>query len=57
MTNVIIIVILVICISLGIKETLKHIKGEGSCCGGSSLKIKKKILKQLRRKFADTDMR
>lgn len=45
MANVIIIVILVILIALGLKETLKHFKGEGSCCGGASRKIKKKKLK------------
>lgn len=45
MTNLIIIVILVIFIALGLKETLKHFKGEGSCCGGASPKIKKKKLK------------
>jgi len=45
MTNAIIIVILVIIIAYGIKETVKHFKGEGSCCGGGSAKIKKKKLK------------
>jgi len=45
MINVIIIVILVIFIALGLKETLKHFKGEGSCCGGGSAKIRKKKLK------------
>jgi len=45
MQNIIIIIILLIAIALGIKETSKHFRGEGSCCGGSSLKIKKKKLK------------
>lgn len=45
MANVIIILILVIIIAIGLKETLKHFKGEGSCCGGAVSKIKKKKLK------------
>lgn len=45
MPNVIIIIILLLILAYGIKETVKHFKGEGSCCGGSSLKIKKKKLK------------
>lgn len=45
MSNVIIIVILSIMILLGIKETVKHFKGEGVCCGGASVKPKKKKLK------------
>jgi len=45
MTNVIIISILVIFIALGLKETVKHFKGEGACCGGGSVKVKKKKLK------------
>lgn len=32
-------------IAFGLKETVKHFKGESSCCGGSSLKIKRKKLK------------
>jgi len=45
MPNVIIIIILLLILAYGIKETVKHFKGEGSCCGGSFLKIKKKKLK------------
>lgn len=45
MTDAIIIGILVILVALGIKETVKHFKGEGSCCGGGSAKTKKKKLK------------
>jgi len=44
MSNAIIILILILFIAVGIKETIKHLKGEGSCCGGSSPKIKKKKL-------------
>jgi len=45
MTNAIVIIILVIIIAFGIKETVKHFKGEGSCCGGASSNTKKKKLK------------
>lgn len=48
MADVIIIVILVILIILGISSTIKHFKGEGGCCGGgSSVKVKRKKLKQV----------
>lgn len=45
MTNIIIIIILIIFFSLGIKEVIKHFRGEGSCCGGGSARIRKKKLK------------
>lgn len=45
MANAITIVILILCIAFGLKETLKHFRGEGACCGGASQKIKKKKLK------------
>lgn len=45
MTNIIIVVILLIMVAFGIRETIKHFKGEGDCCGGSSSKPKKKKLK------------
>ena len=45
MSNVIIIIILAAAIALGIRESIKHFKGEGGCCGGgSSYKPKKKKL-------------
>lgn len=44
MSNVIIVIILAIVVSLGLKETIKHFKGEGACCGGASSKPKKKRL-------------
>lgn len=48
MADVIIIVILVILIIVGISSTIKHLKGEGGCCGGSSsVKVKRKKLKQV----------
>lgn len=45
MANFIIIVILLVMFSLGIKETIKHLKGQGACCGGAVSKPKKKKLK------------
>ena len=45
MTNIIIVIILLIMVAFGIRETIKHFKGEGGCCGGSSSKPKKKKLK------------
>ena len=48
MADAIIIVILVILIIIGISSSLKHFKGEGGCCGGgSSVKVKRKKLKQV----------
>jgi len=44
MANVIIIIILIVTIALGVKETVKHFKGEGACCGGASSKPKRKKL-------------
>ena len=45
MVDVIIIIILTIVVFIGLKETIKHFKGEGTCCGGGSTKPKKKKLK------------
>lgn len=45
MANVVILLIILILFVLGIKETVKHFKGEGGCCGGSSIKPAKKKLK------------
>ena len=44
MSNVIIVVILLIAVVLGMRETIKHFKGEGACCGGRGPKPKKKKL-------------
>ena len=44
MENYIIIGIIVIAFGFGIYSTVKHFKGEGGCCGGSSYKTKKKKL-------------
>ena len=45
MSNVIIVIIMLIAVVFGMKETVKHFKGEGTCCGGGSTKPKKKKLK------------
>ena len=45
MENLIIVVILLIMVVFGIRETIKHFKGQGACCGGGSSKPKKKKLK------------
>lgn len=47
MENIIIIVVLVVVILIGIRSSIKHFKGEGGCCGGSSTPVKKKKLKEV----------
>lgn len=48
MENIIIIGILIIAVVIGVIYTVKHFKGESSCCGGgSSVKAKKKKLKNV----------
>ena len=44
MDNFIIIAIMVVVAGLGLYSTIKHFKGQGGCCGGSSYKPKKKKL-------------
>ncbi|MBQ7765216.1 MAG: heavy-metal-associated domain-containing protein [Lachnospiraceae bacterium] len=48
MENIVIIGVLVIVVIIGVIYTVKHFKGESSCCGGgSSVKVKKKKLKNV----------
>lgn len=48
MADFVIIGILIILIIIGIRSGIKHFKGEGGCCGGgSSIKVKRKKLKQI----------
>lgn len=48
MADFFIIGILIILIIIGIRFGVKHFKGEGGCCGGgSSVKVKRKKLKQV----------
>ena len=42
MENFIIICLLIIAVGLAIIPTIRHFKGHGGCCGGSSYKPKKK---------------
>ena len=44
--NIIILVIILMAVAFGIRESVKHFKGEGGCCGGgSAVQPKKKKLK------------
>lgn len=45
MSNVIAGIILIVMVMLGVKETIKHFRGEGACCGGLIAKPRKKKLK------------
>ncbi len=45
MENIIIGIILLVVVILGIRESIKHFRGEGGCCGGGSSKPQKKKLK------------
>ena len=48
MTDFVIAGILIILIIIGIRSSVKHFKGEGGCCGGSSsVKVKRRKLKQV----------
>lgn len=48
MTDIIIIGIVLVVVAIGVRSTIKHFKGESSCCGGgSSVKPKKKKLKSV----------
>lgn len=42
MGNFIIVAILLICVFLGVRSSMKHFKGEGGCCGGGSVPKEKK---------------
>lgn len=48
MENYIIIGIIAVIVAVGVYYTVKHFKGEGGCCGGSSFKPKKKKLKNIK---------
>lgn len=48
MTDEIIIGLLLVFVFIGIRSSVKHFKGQGGCCGGSSeIKSKKKKLKNV----------
>ena len=42
MENVIIILILVVLLSFAVKNSIRHFKGEGACCGGGSGSVRTK---------------
>lgn len=46
MENIIIIFVIAIIAAIGVRSTVRHFKGQGGCCGGSSYKPKKKKLAQ-----------
>ena len=35
MGNIIIIYIIIVCVIMGVRETVKHFKGQSACCGGT----------------------
>lgn len=43
MANAVIIVLLVLIIIFAVKNSLKHFKGEGGCCGGGGDSVKEEI--------------
>lgn len=51
MINVIIILIIAICVFFGIKSSIKHLKGEGGCCGGGSSSVNIKPLDKNRKNY------
>jgi len=53
MQNFIIVAVIIVIIAVGLSPTLKHLKGQGGCCGGNSYKPRKKKLKKViyRKKF------
>lgn len=44
MQNFIIVLFIIIAVFIGLKESVKHFRGEGGCCGGSSIKPNRKNL-------------
>ena len=44
MTDFIIVLFIVVVAGMGVRSTMKHFKGQGGCCGGSTYKPKKKKL-------------
>ena len=48
MGNLIIGAILIVIVALGISSSVKHFKGEGGCCGGSStIKVEKRKIQNV----------
>lgn len=58
MENFIIIGIIVVVVLIGLRSTMKHFKGEGGCCGGSSKPVQveeKKLEKVIAQKTVIVD--
>lgn len=47
MENYIIIAVILLIVLISINSAVKHFKGQGGCCGGSSFKVKRKKLKNV----------
>ena len=47
MENYIIIAVIVLLAAVGIRSTIKHFKGQGTCCGGGGYRVKKKKLSKV----------
>lgn len=52
MENIIILGIITVLVLIGVRSSIKHFRGEGGCCGGSSTPVKKqrKKLKNVKAK-------
>lgn len=58
MENIIITVIIGVLLFFGIRSTIKHMKGQGACCGGGSTTVKpkkKKLNKVIGKKIVKID--
>ena len=44
MENIIVVLILILILAIALPQTIKHLKGEGDCCGGAQEKPKKKTI-------------
>ena len=53
-TNIVIVVVLAVVILAGLRGSFKHLRGEGSCCGGESTVKPKKV--SYKRKHAHLKM-
>lgn len=47
MENVIIIAVVLIALTVGIRSTVRHFKGQGGCCGGGDYRSRKKKLSKV----------
>lgn len=50
MENIVIVAVIAAVFVLGIASGRKHFKGEGGCCGGGSVRIRKKLTKVIGQK-------